>query len=427
MVAQQKKRVAMFVFNNGNHDQRVHKEAQALGRAGYEVRVYAFFTSGLAFVEEREGYTLYREDQRSHTARLVDEKLLAPLKALRAPAPRHEPPSKPEPLRLPPEREPSRPCAKPSRGLKKEATQGERDHWGYISRINRVWAERAKTWQPDLVQAHDLDALEAAVTLGAALDIPVIYDTHELWSEQPFIDSEEAVAHWDELERRLISKATAVMTINEPLAEILKERYGLSQVLALHNCQELQPLRQRVANELPIALYQGAYVPHRGCEELIAAASKLRHVRIAFRGFGPSEDALRRLDAEKNIVWWDAVPGPQVVQAASQADIGLVPFLPTCLNHYYSTPNKLFEYMTAGLAIAGSDIPEVSRFVNEYRLGRLFDPYSPSDIAEALDGLATSGELEDMKGRARHAVESRWSWDREIESYLLLVARLLSL
>ena len=415
----------MFVFNNGHHDQRVHKEAQALGRAGFEVRVYCFLTPGLPFSEQREGYLLLREDQRSHAARVFDDKVMAPLKKLGGSGKPAPPPEAPARLPMPPDRPPSRPCPRPTRDLAESASPGERDHWRYIARINRVWAERAESWKPDLVQAHDLDALEAAALLGGKLGVPVIYDTHELWSEQPFINSRESVAYWDALERRLIGSAAAVMTINEPLAEILGERYGVSGVLALHNCQEQQPLAPRASNEMPVALYQGAYVPHRGCEELIAAAAKLRHVRIAFRGFGSSEQALRELDADGRVLWWEAVPGPEVVRAAAQADIGLIPFLPTCLNHYYSTPNKLFEYMSAGLAIAGSDIPEVSRFVGDYKLGRLFDPYSPGDIAEALDGLALSGELDAMKSRAREAAETRWNWEREVQGYVSLVERLL--
>lgn len=429
------KRVAMVVFNNGNHDQRVHKQAQALGRAGYEVRVYCFLTPGLPFEEKRDGYLLLREDQRSHAARLFDEKVMAPLKRLGSGKPMPETPPSGGAVAMPPDSggsvgratggPPVRPCPRPERDLEEQASQGEREHWKYIARINRVWAERVEKWKPDLVQAHDLDALEAAVLLRQKLRVPVIYDTHELWSEQPFINSQESVAHWNELEQRLIGQVDAVMTINEPLAEILRERYGLTEVLALHNCQERQSLLDRPPNRKPIALYQGAYVPHRGCEELIAAAAKLRHVQLAFRGFGPSEQALRELDREKLVEFWEPVPGPEVVRAASQADIGLVPFLPTCLNHYFSTPNKLFEYMSAGLAVAGSDIPEISRFVGEYRIGCLFDPYSPSDIAEALDGVVTSGELPAMQARARRAAEERWNWETEIERYLELVGRLL--
>ena len=166
-------------------------------------------------------------------------------------------------------------------------------------------------------------------------------------------------------------------------------------------------------------------MPHRGLEQVIAAAALTDKVRIALRGFGSSESELRALDEKKRILWWDPVPGPQVVQAASQADIGLIPFLPTCLNHYYSTPNKLFEYMSAGLAIAGSDIPEVARFVSEHRMGELFDPYSPSDMARALESIVDSGQLEEMKSRARAGTESLWNWEAQIAPYLDMVQTLL--
>ena len=411
----------MFVFNDGNHDQRVHKQAQALACQGHDVRVYCFLTKGQKTQEQREGYLLLREDQRGHAARFFDDQIMGRLRPKKLQLPREQ--KLPE-LPMPQDRKPNRPCPKPERELKAKASEQEREHWNYISRINRVWAERAEAWRPHLCQAHDLDALQAATMLGHKLQVPVLYDTHELWSEQPFIDSQEAVDYWDSLEERLIRETDAVMTVNEPLARILQERYDLTGVLALHNTQRTQPLPQRGPNPKPIALYQGAYVPHRGLEQVIAAAQTLQHVQVAFRGFGSSESQLRALDKERRILWWDPVPGPEVVQAAAQADIGLIPFLPTCLNHYYSTPNKLFEYMSAGLAIAGSDIPEVSRFIETYKLGRLFDPYSPSDIAKALDGIVLSGQLEDMKKRARSASQERWNWESEVKSYLALVDRL---
>jgi glycogen(starch) synthase len=411
----------MFVFNDGNHDQRVHKQAQALGHKGYDVRVYCFLTAGQKPKEQRDGYLLLREDQRSHAARFFDDQIMGRIRRKKA----STEPNTPAPeIALPEDRPPQRPCPKPKRQLQKEAAPHRKEHWAYIERINRVWAQRAESWRPDLVQAHDLDALRAAVLLGQKLDIPIVYDTHELWSEQPFIDSAEAVAYWDALEKELITQTQAVMTINEPLADILKGRYALDHVLSLHNCQQVQPLPERPENEVPIALYQGAYVPHRGLEQVIAAAAMTHKVRIALRGFGSSEKELRALDKEGRILWWDPVPGPEVVQAASQADIGLIPFLPTCLNHYYSTPNKLFEYMSAGLAIAGSDIPEISRFVSEHKMGVLFDPYSPSDMARALDAIVDSGDLEKMRKRARQATETTWNWEEQITSYLHCIASL---
>jgi glycosyltransferase involved in cell wall biosynthesis len=411
----------MFVFNSGNHDQRVHKQAQALGKRGFDVRVYCFLEPGLPFCEKRDGYLLLREDQRSHTCRFLDHQIFGRLRKKKCSPQTCCGTAAPE---LPKDREPQRPCTKPERTLREKAHEHQREHWRYIERINQVWAQRAEGWRPDLVQAHDLDALRAAVLLGEKLKVPVVYDTHELWSEQPFIDSQEAVAYWNELEAQLAPKADLVMTVNEPLARILEERYGLEGVLAIHNCQEKQTLPIRELNRKPIALYQGAYVPHRGIEQVIAAAAKLEHVQIALRGFGPCESQFKALDPRGDILWWDPVPGPEVVSAAAQADIGLIPFLPTCLNHYYSTPNKLFEYMSAGLAVAGSDIPEVRKFVTEYDLGALFDPYSPNDIAATLDGLVSSGALAAKKERARRTSEERWNWETEIERYVTSVRQL---
>lgn len=418
-----KKRIAMFVFNDGNHDQRVHKQAQALGFRGYEVRVYCFLTPGQPTNETREGYTLYREDQRGHLSRFFDDRLMGLVRRKRSP---NKPEVKRQALLLPPDREPVVPCPKPSRDLPDQANSHQRAHWAYIKRINLVWAERAAAWRPHLVQAHDLDALEAAVTLGERLKVPVVYDTHELWSEQPFIDSREAVDHWDNLEGDLIKRTHAVITVNDPLARILEERYGLSKVVPLHNCQEDQELPDRPPNRKPVALYQGAYVPHRGLEQVIAAAQKTDKVQFSFRGFGSSEEELRALDRGGKIEWCPPVPGPEVVQAASTADIGLIPFLPTCLNHYYSTPNKLFEYMSAGLAIAGSHIPEIAKFTADCEMGALFDPYSPAHIASTLDEMVDSGNLVKMGQAARRAAKKRWNWDREVEKYLNLVRDLLS-
>ncbi|MFA5505232.1 MAG: glycosyltransferase [Vulcanimicrobiota bacterium] len=413
-------RIAMFVFNDGNHDQRVHKQAQALGWRGHEVRVYCFLTPGQKPREKRDGYLLLREDQRTHGARFFDDQIMGRIFPRKKTSVKTE-----QKVELPPDRPPVRPCPMPVVELQERALPDQKQHWRYIERINGVWVERAADWKPDLVQAHDLDALRAAVTLAEQLDVPVIYDTHELWSGQAFIDSREAVEYWDALERELIAKTDAVLTVNEPLAEILKERFSLDEVMALHNCQESQPVPTRKPNAKPVALYQGAYIPHRGLEQVIAAAALTEKVQIALRGFGSSEPELRALDREGRVQWWEPVPGPRVVEAASQADIGLIPFLPVCLNKYYSTPNKLFEYMSAGLAIAGSDIPEIARFVNEHQIGELFDPFSPSDIARALDTIVDSGRLQEMQTRARAATESRWNWEEQIAPYLELVDSLL--
>lgn len=93
--------------------------------------------------------------------------------------------------------------------------------------------------------------------------------------------------------------------------------------------------------------------------------------------------------------------------------MGVIPFLPTCLNHYLNTPNKLFEYMLAGLPVAAADLPDLRRFVEGERIGTLFDPFSPSDIARALVELWKDPEREAKGLRAHEACKRRWNWESE--------------
>ena len=401
-------KVAMFVNNTGNGDLRVHRQASLLARNGFEVRLFCFLEPGLPEKEERAGYTIVREDQRPRLTRFFDDRLLARFRR-RAPAEVLQAPAEVE---LPPDREPVRPCPPPPpRRLAPSSPAPVREHRKYVETLNGIWADAARRWKPDVCHAHDADTLAAAGSVGVAL----VYDAHELWSEQPFICDQESVDYWNRLEGEWIRKAACVFTVNRPLADVLFERYGV-RAIPLHNCQSLQP---RPAAALrtgpPVALYQGVFAPDRGLEELLAASAHLGDVVVAVRGFGEREAALRELASRYKlpVQFWPAVPAHGIVAAAAEADVAVIPFLPTCLNHYLSTPNKLFEAMMAGVPIAGSDIPELRSFVLERGLGVLFDPYSPRDIARALRELCWNPERRALGDAARSLAEREFHWDHE--------------
>jgi glycosyltransferase involved in cell wall biosynthesis len=114
------------------------------------------------------------------------------------------------------------------------------------------------------------------------------------------------------------------------------------------------------------------------------------------------------------------VPMTELVKAACEADIGVAPFLPVCLNTRFCLPNKLFEYMMAGLAIAGSDLPEMRRIIVGHELGAVFNPENPQEIARVLNELiADEARLERAQSHALHWAKTRYNW--EVESQKLLV------
>ncbi len=387
-----------------------------MAQNGYQVRIFCFLKPGLPEYEERSGYTLVRADQRPALTRFFDDKI-APLWKKKRPevevAPQlHE--------RWPEEREPVRPCPRPpARPLPLDFLPGEQDYLAYVRKINSVWARLAIEWGPQICQAHDADALEAARDTAAACAAKLIYDAHELWSDQPFIYSQATADYWDRLEAQCVPSCNALLTVSQPFADELGARWKRT-LTPLHNCQQYRPLTRPLGNlrhlseGKPVALYQGVLGLERGLEELIASARHQDQVHLAIRGFGAMRAQLEHMAKDlPNVHILPPCPSEEIVEYATQGDLGIIPFLPNCLNHYLNTPNKLFEYMMAGLPIAAAHLPDLERFVAGNQIGMLFDPYSPQDMARAIVELWNHPERSQMGERAHQLCKDRYNWECE--------------
>lgn len=420
-------KVAMFVFNSLEHDARVHRQAEALAGAGHKVRIYAFFEEPC---REREkypaGYEAVRLDSRSWLDRRWSEWFPRPRGSKTTPVV--------ERLDLPPERPPQRPCPPPpARQLPPHSSPQRRQHRDYILQVNVAWWKSARRWQPDICQAHDLDALWAAQNTARTCGSALLYDSHEIWAEQHFLPDQEEVDYWNRWEGLLASSVDAWVTVNHSLAEIFSQRYQV-QSLPLHNCPRLQPLDPNQVGRLrqdyegrPVAIFSGGFHTHRGLEEMIAAALLQKEVAIVLQGFGPQEEALRQLASEfrSPVGFLPKVPHQQLSQICSQADIGVMPVLPTCLNSYYCAPNKLFDYMMAGLPVVAADLPEMSRFLDQCGNGELYDAFSPNDLAASLVRLAASPQLKVRAAASRHWAEQEFHWEKESQKLIRLVEELI--
>jgi glycosyltransferase involved in cell wall biosynthesis len=179
----------------------------------------------------------------------------------------------------------------------------------------------------------------------------------------------------------------------------------------------------RMKGREKIVLYQGLYFPYRGLEQLIESARYLERGRIVLRGYGYWEPHLRSLvqhwSLQERVEFAAPVPMTELVKAAAEADVGVAPFLPVCLNTRFCLPNKLFEYMMAGLAIVGSDLPEMRRIIVGHELGGVFNPEHPREIARVLnDVLADDARLARAQSHALYWAKTRYNW--EVESQNLL-------
>lgn len=299
--------------------------------------------------------------------------------------------------------------------------------------INLAMARTALRQKADIYHSHDLDTLLAGYIAARAAHAKLVYDLHELYVEQFGAGVKTSVwrGFYSALERVLVRKADLKLTVSEGLGKWVCDRYGVREVITIMNVPECQPapVVGRCAGREPVILYQGLYFRDRGLEQLIECAQYLERGRIVLRGYGYLEEQLRNLvkslKLEAKVEFALPVAVNDLVKAAAEADIGVAPFLPVCANTTFCLPNKLFEYMMAGLAIAASDLPEMRKVVKGHGLGVVFDPSEPRLIAEALNELmADDLQLQAMRQRAREAAVSIYNWAIEQGTFLAAYERL---
>jgi hypothetical protein len=108
-------------------------------------------------------------------------------------------------------------------------------------------------------------------------------------------------------------------------------------------------------------------------------------------------------------------------------DIGIIPYRPTNLDYVYSAPNKLFEYMMAGLAVAGSDLPVIKEVLQSSGCGLVFNPDDPESIARTINlVMQDPARLTRMKEASCRAAKARWNWEVQSAPLVEEYKRLLS-
>lgn len=272
----------------------------------------------------------------------------------------------------------------------------------------------------DFCHTNDWDCLFAGYLYSRFRKTVWIHDSHELYAEQDpdFPRSFKKIVRYTE--SIFFRRVNHLITVNNSIAQYFSAEYGILSPGIIYNCPVSEDIPPPPSHEGPVTfIYVGLYEKNRGLEELIECFSSVEGL-LYFQGFGTREEWLRNrvqeLGLEKKVVFIAPVPGSQIVSSISGFDIGLLPYKPVCLNNYYASPNKLFEYMMAGLAIVSVDIPEVRRIVHEWKNGVLYDPSDVGDFIEKVRHLAENPDLvASMKKNSLSSAQKEYHWEKQAE------------
>ena len=288
-------------------------------------------------------------------------------------------------------------------------------------------ARRGAATKPDAIHAHDaamlLPGLLAARRSGAKL----VYDSHELATGVPYRGRSWATVV-TAVERLGAPRADGVITVSDGIAAELKRHYRLARLpTVVRNVPDLPPPGARPAPDLrelleigraPLVVHQGAAVPGRGCETLLRALAELDGAHLLLLGAAPADaERLRAVAAtagvSERIHALPPVPPGEVLSHTAQADVGVSLLEDSCDNHRMALPNKLFEYVAAGLPVVVADLPEAARLVRERGIGWCADPGDPRSVAAALRGaLAQRGDASLRRRLDAARRELRWELEK---------------
>jgi glycosyltransferase involved in cell wall biosynthesis len=277
--------------------------------------------------------------------------------------------------------------------------------------------------RPACVNCHSLPVLPIGVAIKLLTGAKLVYDAHELETETSGLSGVRKTAS-KLVERLFIRIPDLVVLVGPGIERWYRESYGISNTVVILNVPRYSRaargavLRERLSipSGVVILLYQGNISAGRGVEEHADAAVALdpKKYAVFFMGFGPLADRIKDASIRHSAIYYQpAVPPSEILKYSSSANIGIVPFADTCLNHRLSLPNKLFEYVMAGLPVIASRLPEMEQFVTSRGIGRCISVWNAEHLISALQ------EIENMYGSGLDArieeVACQYCWEREEE------------
>jgi glycosyltransferase involved in cell wall biosynthesis len=293
--------------------------------------------------------------------------------------------------------------------------------------------------EPDVVHAHDFHmvGIASGVVARARLrgrKLSWVYDAHEFVHGLPRYGgrTKRTVAAYEDLEREYIADADWVITVSEPIAEELERRYALPRrpdvvmnipAVAPADVGGERPTLRAACGleaEVPLIVYSGGVTPARGVGTIVEALPLLPEVHFALVAvpakISPFVQTL--LDRANEIGVIDRVhlvaptASAEVVTFLESATVGVHPMVRDFEGHDMALPNKLFEYLYAGLPVVVSDCRVMADFVRRARMGEVFPSGDPALLAEAVTRVLADRERY-VSGTHRDEVLAHYTWARQ--------------
>jgi len=290
----------------------------------------------------------------------------------------------------------------------------------------------------DILVSNDLDTLLPNWLVSKLKRIPLIYDSHEYFTGVPEIQNRPFVKLvWKSIEKSIFPHLKYIMTVSDSIAELYNTEYNIRPI-TVRNCSRradgiISYTREKIGvdpDHLLLILQGTGINMNRGGEELVDAVSQSEGVSLLVAGSGDMLDMLKRkvtdLCLNDRVKFIPKVSWEKLLCYTKSADAGVSLDMNTNINYEFSLPNKLFDYIVAGIPVIASDLPEIRKIIMDNKCGILISEVIPVNISSAIKKLRDNPALlAELKKKSLVASEII-NWEIESEKVKSLYTRVIN-
>ncbi len=278
----------------------------------------------------------------------------------------------------------------------------------------------------DIFLSNDLDTLLSNFLASKIRRKPLVYDSHELFTQVPELIHRPKVQEiWRKIEAKTLPHIKYSYTVCQSIADYYKKEYGIEMkvVRNIPVCNSQTQIQSQSKKE-NIILYQGAVNIGRGIDLIIKALKFLPNAEFWVIGDGDVLDKMKKLaeqeSVNKRVKFFGRLAFEELQKYTQQATVGISMEENLGLNYYFALPNKLFDYIQSEIPILGFDLPEIKRVISHYNIGEIIKTREPQLVAKALEKFISNNDEYNIWKENLKIARTELCWQNE-EKVLLSV------
>jgi glycosyltransferase involved in cell wall biosynthesis len=277
----------------------------------------------------------------------------------------------------------------------------------------------------DFLVANDLDTLFANYLVSRIRRKKIIYDSHEYFTGVPELAGRTFVkGFWKRIERLAFPKLSEIITVNSSIAGLYEAEYNrkLSIVRNIPSLKKPEKIYSRrelgISEDKAMIILQGAGINiDRGAEEAVMAMKYVDNAVLYIVGDGDVVSLLKEISTKENldekVKFIPKQPFDLFYSYTACADLGLTLDKDTNINYRFSLPNKLFDYIHAGVPVLATALPEIKNIIQQYKVGDFIENHDPEHIAAQINTMLVDKQRMNFYRENCKFASAELNWENE--------------